>query len=279
MSPRFGSRDLDAEIVFDRFIGEGPDLDLLQELLGTLAPKWATKLRLWRGPRDQRPIEVGRPGALRMEVVAAAGERGGTYRGLVQRYGRPPLERLAGSAELRGDGPELFVIVSIDEIVVSSLGSKKRLGNDVALQVRRPRLEGQSSDHWLREAFEMLCSKLSPAWGWAGHPDEYWTKVMSDPPGAEAIGRDFGRFLPGVFWLNFFGGRYRDLLGGHRLRSSPATKVGIVDDGVVVQLASEPWAWNSPDYGSREQRVRDHLGRQLFFSKDEPDRVTVTPEW
>ena len=26
---------------------------------------------------------------------------------------------------------------------------------------------------------------------------------MSDTPRVEAVGRDFGRFLPGVFWLNF----------------------------------------------------------------------------
>jgi hypothetical protein len=59
---------------------------------------------------------------LRRLVLAAAGLEGSagsahdrarpTYRALVEHYGRPPFERLSGSAELRGAGPELTVVVS-----------------------------------------------------------------------------------------------------------------------------------------------------------------------
>lgn len=276
--PDFAERDLNAELVFDRFIG-GDDLDVLQSLLADLAPRWSSKLRLMRSPKDQQPINVGDSRALRSVVTAAAGERGATYRALVERHGPPPHERLAGSAELRGAGPELVVVVSLDEMVVSPLGARKQLGNSVALQVRRPKIERRDADAWLFDTFESLCSALSPAWASAGHAAEYWTKVMSDGPRVEAVGRDFGRFLPGMFWLNFFGRRYCELLGSERLASSPAARVVAVDDGVLIGLAADPLTWNTPDYAADEQKVRDHLGVELFFSKAEPERLTVVPDW
>jgi hypothetical protein len=279
MRPHFGERDLDGELVFDRYLGAGNDLDLLQGLLRKVAPKWSSEMHLWKSPKDQESIDVHHPGALGSAVVMAAAERGATYRALVERHGRPIDERLAGSAELRGAGPELVVIVSLDETVLSRLGARKQLGNRVSLQVRRPRIERLRGDDWLQGTFEAMCSELSPAWAWAGQTAEYWAKVMSDPPRVEAVGRDFGRFLPGLFWLNFFGGRYRELLGDERLRSTPAARVVMVDDGVLVGLASDPLMWDTAGYAADEQRVRDHLGSELFFSKAEPDRWTVAPAW
>jgi hypothetical protein len=102
---------------------------------------------------------------------------------------------------------------------------------------------------------------------------------MSDSPRVEAIGRDFGRHLPGLFWLNFFGRRYRDLVGADRLRSAPAERTTDLDDGILIQLGSDPLDWDTPDYAIREHRVREHLGQELFFSRAEPDRATVVPDW
>ncbi len=102
---------------------------------------------------------------------------------------------------------------------------------------------------------------------------------MSDPPRVEADGRDFGRFLPGVFWLNFFGRRCRELIGTDRLLSAPAERVAPIDDGVLIVVAGSPAAWDTPEYAVSEQRVRSHLGAELFFSKAEPERLTVVPDW
>src|SRR5262249_7722372 len=124
MTPQFGETDLDCQVVFDRYLGTGDAFDVLQEALAALAPGWTSKLRIWRGPRDQRPTAPARRGTLRDGILAAAGERGTTYRALGDRYGVPPPERLAGSVELRGSGPELVVVVSVDTMVVSPLGAK-----------------------------------------------------------------------------------------------------------------------------------------------------------
>jgi hypothetical protein len=215
---------------------------------------------------------------LRTAVLEAAGERGPTYRALVERYGSGD-ERLFGSVELRGVGSGLIIIISVDERVASRLGEKTALGNHLAFQVRRSKVAGRSGTVWLGEVFEAFCDRLSPVWGEAGHPDEYWAKVMSERPSIAAVGRDFGRFLPGVFWLNFFGRRYRDLFGEDRLRSTPASWVGVVNDGVLVGLGLEPSRWDTPEYAAAEQRVRNHLGPEAFFSKAEPDRLTIAPAW
>jgi len=267
MRPEYGQADLDAEIVFDRFIGNA-DLDILQRELVRLAPKWATRLRIWRGPRDQRPIDLADPTALGRAVLTAAAERGATYERLVAEHGRGPAERLTGSAELRGAGPELVVVVSVDDIVLSTLGTRRLLGNGVELQVRRATVAGLPGAEWLAEAFETLCARLVPAWGYAGHATEYWAKVMSESPRVEAIGRDFGQHLPGVFWLNYFGPAYTERIGPARFAALPTASTTAVGDGHLVRLAADPRTWTTPDYAIDEQQVRDVLGRHHFFEKD-----------
>lgn len=277
--PIFETSWIDAEVVLDRSLAMGDALELLQEVLIRAAPEWSSKLRIWMSQDDQRSIDAKKTGALKNAILATAAERGPTYQALVERYGHPPFERLTGSAELRGAGSELVVVVSIDEWAVSHLGKKTQLGNSIALQVRHRMVEGRNRATWLFEVFEMLCARLSPAWGSACHPDEYWLKVMSDLPRIEAVGRDFGRFLPGVFWLNFLGKPYRKLIGDERLRSAPAPQAFSVDDGILISLASHPQGWSSPGYAEIEKQVRQHLGPQFFFSKSDGDRPTIAPLW
>jgi hypothetical protein len=279
MRPRFNEQDLDAEVLFDRSLVGGGELDALQTALRAAAPRWCAKLRVWKGPRDQRPVDASRAGALAEAVVGAAGERGPTYAALVERYGRPSLERLTGSVELRGAGAELVVVVALDELVLSPLGDRKDLGNGISVQVRGPVVQGRPGDEWLRELFTALSERLSPAWGRAGSPAEYWAKVMSEPPAIQAVGRDLGRHLPGLFWLNFFGGRLRDLIGADRLLSTPAPLVRPVDAGVLVGLAGEPRRWAEPDVRRTEDSVRRHLGEELFFARSRPDRSAALLAW
>ncbi len=276
MRPDFASEDLDAEVVFDRFLG-GDDLDRVQEVLVAVAPRWCRGLRVWKSQREQVAVDVSEPGALAAAVLAGAGERGETYKALVANYGQPPLERFCGSVELRGAGPELTVVISVDQLVLSPLGPKRNLGNRISLQVRRTKVEDCSGPEWLRAAFRALCSELSPAWGAASHSDEYWSKVMSDEPPLRAVGRDFGRFLPGVFWVNFFGRPYVDLLGKQCLRSAPNAEP--VGDGVLISVGDDPRQWGEPAAVSVEQKVRHLLGPELFFTKSDPDRVGVVPNW
>jgi hypothetical protein len=59
---------------------------------------------------------------------------------------------------------------------------------------------------------------------------------MSDEPPIRAIGRDFGKTLPGFFWLNFFAPRLVEHIGRVRLLSTPG----------ATRRSSTP-AWRSND--------------------------------
>jgi hypothetical protein len=64
--------------------------------------------------------------------------------------------------------------------------------------------------------------------------------VMSVSPRIEAVGRDFGRHLPGVFWINFFGRRYTELIGPGRFTSLPAGLVATARQGTLVRIGDDP---------------------------------------
>jgi hypothetical protein len=143
--------DLTGELVFNRYLARGDDPDAVQGLLAAAAPKWCGSLRVWKGPRDQIPIDVSDRGAGR--------HRAGSCR----RAGR---DLLRDGGAVRPPRPR---------------GTKPRS------RVERAR------GIWLQETMRAWCVRLSPK--------------------------------PG------------------------------------------PQDWDTPDYAAVGQRVRDHLGAELFFAK------------
>jgi hypothetical protein len=211
-------------------------------------------------------------------VLRVAGERGPTYRWLVEKYGEGDA-RLSGSVEIRGATPDLTVVIRVDERRFPPIGDSLQLGNTVALQLRRARVQGRSVDAWASDVLEELAHATAPAWGAVSAGDEYDAKVMSDGPGVRAIGRDFGRYLPGLFTVNFFGRPYVDLIGRERLLAAPGVRVKAVDDGVLIAAGEDPRAWSEPGQRRSEERLIEHLGRQYFFSKGDMPASPVAPNW
>jgi hypothetical protein len=271
--------DLDAEIVFDRWIDPGDELDVLQRTLASHAPAWCSKLRVWRSARDQRPVDISRPGAVKEAVLSACYERGPTYQWLVQQYGKGEFERPCGSAELRGSHRDLTVVISVDQTVLSPLGKSWSFGNRISVQLRGATARKPSGGEWTAKLFAELCGQLSPAWGDVGAVAEYWAKVMSVSPRIEAIGRDFGRYLPGLFWLNFFGQRLCEHVGRSRFLDARSHIVSEVDAGVLIGLSPDPDRWDTPEYQAEETRVRQHLGADLFFDRNRPNEHVAVPAW
>jgi hypothetical protein len=278
MTPRWRQTDLDAELVFDRYIGTDDTLDRLQAILPELAPDWSDALYVWKGAEPHSPIDIRSPGTLKSAVGTRASERGATYKAMRELYG-PGDERTFGSAELRGSTAEIQVVVSVDAHIASPLGRKIQLGNTIMVQATRATVSGLPEARWMEQAFERLCDELRPAWGAARHVGEYWTKVMSDGPRIEAVGRDFARYLPGLFWLNFFGERYVLLMGKERLTSVQAQRVSSVDGGVLLEVSRDPLAWTTVEYAQDAQRVLAQVGEHYFFSKGSPRERTEAPLW
>lgn len=271
---------IDAGLYFHRYIGgAGAELDGLAELLLRHAPSWSKKLRLYREPRDQRPIDLRERGSLASAVVRAAAERGETYARLAAAHpGRE--DRGQGSAELRGANAELIIVVSVDRLVFSRIGGHGFLGNHISIQVRSGRVASRPANQWLHEFFEDACSRLSPAWAAAQASSEYSAKNMIDTAQlTRAIGRDFARYLPGLYWLNFFGPTYVELIGRERLLAAPAPEVKELGDGVFLALGDDPAAWDSERRRALERAVLNAIGDEYFFSRDAPDRPTKAPAW
>lgn len=108
--------------------------------------------------------------------------------------------------------------------------------------------------------------------------EEYDSKNMSrEGGGVQAIGIDVSKYLPGIYWLNFFGKPYRVLIGQERLLTCPAQSVQQLDDGVLVSLSTDPTEWDSSEYRDRERRVIEHLGNQYFFDRNNREQSTVAP--
>jgi hypothetical protein len=208
--------DVTAEFVYDRFLGDGAVLGDLETALQEHAVHWAESVRVVRAPRDQRELDLSSTGWLEAAVVAAARERGVTYRALVERHGAGD-ERLFGSVELRGATRALVVVVSIDERPLARLGGRLSFGNRIALQIRGSQVEGRRASEWVLGAFEGIAGPTSPTWGAVAAHEEYHAKVMSDGQTLEAVGRDFARFLPALFTAKLLRASLRR---AHRARSA-----------------------------------------------------------
>lgn len=269
---------LDAEFVFNSFLGQQGPLERLQSVLVQNAPSWAKDIHIWEGRGKSTPVDTLTPDGLRRAVLDAAGYRGSSYEFLVSKYG-PGNERLFGSAEVRGGTNEFLVVVDVDEDPSSRIGGRLLFGNSVSIQVRRAKVDGVAAALWLRAVFLDLCRETSPAWASARQASEYWAKVMTEKPSVRADGRDFSRFLPGLFWINFFGRPYLDLIGSVRISETPAINVENLNGGVYVQIYESPIAWDEPSSKRAEAAALRHLGEELFYSKGEPTRRTRAPEW
>jgi hypothetical protein len=270
---------LTIEFVFDRELGHA-DVVVLQRYLVEHAPVWSSGLHVRRSARDKRPINSRDPVSMAEVALSAATETGKHYDALVEKYGPPPAGRVTGLVEVRGSNLDLVVVIGTDSDALAVKRSGDRLlGNHIALQLVRQSVDRISLDEWSFSTLRDLSNELAPVWASAHVHDEYYAKVMSEPPEISAIGRDFNRFLPGLFWMNFFGRRYRDLIGHERLLSAPAPIVEDVGEGVLIGLGREPKDWETDARKATERAVLEHIGAEFFFDKSNPESQTTAPRW
>jgi hypothetical protein len=153
--------------------------------------------------------------------------------------------------------------------------------NDMSIElVELTTVEGQAPSQWARGIFEAIVSRLPVRHGFARLDEEYYAKNMiDDETGVRAIGADIIDAVPGLYWLNYFGAPYLDLMGRERLLTSPAYEVKPSGEGFLLSLEASPDAWLTAAYRLREAAVIAHLGEQFFFSRHDPDRKTIAPDF
>ena len=141
-------------------------------------------------------------------------------------------------------------------------------------------MEQQPTCAWARQFFAAVVEALPTDYANSHANQEFEAKNMVlDRNGAEAIGIGLVDYLPGLYWLNYLGPPYVDLIGFDRLLSAPAYEVKEIAGGVLLALAADADEWQSPEYQAREAAVIEHIGKKYFFSRSDPDRETVAPDF
>lgn len=233
-------------------------LDGLQSVINEMLPEWSSELRAAEDEDSPDSIAVGREGRLYDCIHRVAA----------------PKRRL-GDAMLTGAYKGLsFFLHHSDRTLPPEL-------NEMTIEVYGPStVEGQTTSAWAREAFEALAVRLPVRYANVHMDGEFAAKnLIDDETGVEAVGVDITDAIPGLYWLNYFGAPYLDLIGRERLLTSPAHEVKPVGDGVLIALDSSADAWQTAAYQQREQAVIAHLGKQFFFSRHDPARQTVAPDF
>jgi hypothetical protein len=233
-------------------------LDGLQSVINQLLPDWSSDLRVAKDEDSPPSMLVGRAGRLYDCLHQVA----------------PPKRRL-GSAVLTGAYKGLsFFLQHFEGTLPPEL-------NRMAIEVYGPStVEGQSTSNLARMLFEAVVVQLPMRYANSRLDEEFRAKNMiDDETGVEAIGVDITEAIPGLFWLNYLGAPYVDLIGRERLLTAPAFEVKPVGDGVLLALDSSAEAWQSDAYHARERATIEHIGKQYFFSRWDLDRQTVAPDF
>jgi hypothetical protein len=179
------------------------------------------------------------------------------------------------AVNLQGDGEGIMMFLQCSRNALPPESNVLTVEVKVAIQSL---IEGKPIYEWARSFFVALVGAVPLRYAHARTRAEFEAKNMfRQRHTAKAVGVNLKRSLPGLYWLNFFGPDYTELMGRACLAAVPAPIVESVGDGVCVGLGDTPLDWNTEGYKQREAAVVAHLGAEYFFSKSDPNRTTRAP--
>ena len=72
--------------------------------------------------------------------------------------------------------------------------------------------------------------------------------------------------IPNVYWANFFGKPYVEMIGGDKLRAAPCHRIEEMSDGgIMLMLTETPEESISKEGRAKAKEVKEHLGTEYFF--------------
>lgn len=269
--------NIDLTVCLGQSLFEGHGLAAFEKILHEEAAQWSNDLHIWReGDRPARREIHNFPD----DVRAAALERGEVYKRMVEQHGTGENTRRFGNVELRGGDKTLIVVIGLDDLLFSPSAGRYLWGNTISLQFE---VENKRAE-WAARKLQMVSKRIAselPVWYMRGHLQQEWHEknISREGGGVMGIGGDASRYLPGIYWLNFYGAPYIELMGMDRLLSAPAFENKALHDGTLVLLSELPTSWNSPSYSQAEQKFLDHVGKEFFFSRNDLHRKTLAPDF
>jgi hypothetical protein len=248
----------------------------IEHTLHNILPRWSRKLRARLAASSREWFDASKPGEL-AGAVRQVIQPGRTYKTLVKRYGPGEYERETGHVSLTGDYSSVYVFLNMDDWLFTPQQDRQLFGNSISIWVERKEVEGLPAAQWLADAFGRICEMMDFIFGFAYCHGEYYSKNIDTSQGYKAIGVDPPKYLPGLYWINFFGKPYVELIGKKQLMSTPAALIKEIKNGVLVQFGDDPKIWSTPKYISIIENALDHIGRQYFFDRREINRKTIAP--
>jgi hypothetical protein len=265
---------IDCDFYFDSFICNKDFFNKLHQSLISLAPVWSTELKLFIHTSDITSVPKYESGLLYKLFF----EKNQHYVKKFKAIQKNP--RWFGSAELRGKDNSIIVVVSTDEHKFSQAGKNWHFKNSVTIQIRKRNIENLQAADWAQKAFSYCCNEWNLLYANGNFSQEFEAKNMDfTGGGVRAIGVDYSRYLPGIYWLNYFGKRYVDFIGKEKLLTTPAYKVEKIGYGILVQLHEDGSKWDSKEYRKVENNILNYIGRQYFFNLNNPDKKTLAPNF
>lgn len=260
---------LSVTLVYDRSINPqfgDQTMDRLCEALLLNAPAWSRNVTAWEPQRSKR------------QTINLTDT--GLFSHLISERTRSLLGFNTGSVDLRGQKRDFAIVVRVHDRPLHRMRRGELLmNNGIWIEVFSRKIEGVDADIWAERMFRTLAESTAPVWGALHMQSEYWEKVMEAKPSIWAVGRDFSRFLPGLFAINYFGRIYVELMGEpafHRLAAGgQAASTG---SGWVVSVAP-PRHWNHAQVTASYAAALETLGGHHFFDKSNRDAPTSAPSW
>ncbi|MDY0001870.1 MAG: hypothetical protein RBU30_11290 [Polyangia bacterium] len=195
---------LDLTVCVGQSLFSGDDLDVLERVLAKQTGPWLTGLHAWQDEKGRRELVHGFAEGVRQ----IAAEKGELYRQLTEIHGPGPHERRTGSVELRGGDSSLIVVVVLDDLIFAPSAGRYLWGNTITFQFCRRDCCDKSAAALSRRIAEDCCREMNVLYAHGHLLDEWEAKNLSRNGGMMAIGADVSRYLPGLYWLNYFGGPY-----------------------------------------------------------------------
>jgi hypothetical protein len=259
---------LSVSLVYDRSINPqsgDQTIDRLCEALLLNAPEWSRNVTAWEPQRSKRQT---------IDLTDT-----GLFAHLICERTRTLSGPNTGSVDLRGQKRDFAIVVRVGDKPLHLIGGKLLMNNSIWIEVFSRKIEGVDADLWAERMFRALAESTAPVWGAVYMQTEYWEKVMETKPSIWAVGRDFSRFLPGLFAVNYFGQIYVKLMGEsafHRLAArGQAASTG---SGWVVNVAP-PRHWNNAEMNASYAAALETLGGHHFFDNSNKDAPTSAPSW
>jgi hypothetical protein len=137
-----------------------------------------------------------------------------------------------------------------------------------------------STEEWL-QWFYGLARLFPPVFGFGCGSIEYQAKhrtVRKLPNNKEVRGsignayRDFLKYLPGIYWVNFFGAELVKHFGEETLMNLQETSgVRIADNLIAVKLTAPCFTDDIGERLSVEARISERIGSEFFFDRTRLD--------